>query len=84
MSKILHGLDFNLIDYKYSKSFDKSVTVKVGIMPILSYIAGKIEKIKLKSEGEIINKGKSLGTLESLNYFGVIRFSYFWKNHGNQ
>jgi glycine cleavage system H protein len=65
--------DFNLIDYKNSKSFDKSVTVKVGIMPILSYIAGKIEKIKLKSEGEIIHKGKSLGTLESLNYFGVIR-----------
>jgi glycine cleavage system H lipoate-binding protein/TusA-related sulfurtransferase len=42
-------------------------------MPILSYISGNINKIKLKSEGECVNKDKSLGTLESLSYFGVIR-----------
>ena len=66
-------VDSNLIDYRCVQPFNKSVIVKVGIMPILSYISGKIEKIKLKSEGEIINKGKSLGTIESLNYFGVIR-----------
>jgi glycine cleavage system H lipoate-binding protein/TusA-related sulfurtransferase len=54
-------------------SIDESLIVRVGIMPILSYISGNIKKIKLKSEGEHINKGKSLGTLESLSYFGVIR-----------
>ena len=51
----------------------ESVVVNVGLMPVLSYISGKIQKIRLKSEGEIINKGKSLGTIESLSYFGVIR-----------
>jgi glycine cleavage system H protein len=45
----------------------------VGITPVLSYIAGKVNKIKLKATGESISKGKSLGTLESLKYFGVIR-----------
>ncbi len=54
-------------------SVDKRVIVRVGIMPILSYISGNIKKIKLKSEGEYINKDKSLGTIESLSYFGVIR-----------
>jgi glycine cleavage system H protein len=51
----------------------ESVVVNVGLMPVLSYISGKIQKIRLKPEGEIINKGKSLGTIESLSYFGVIR-----------
>jgi glycine cleavage system H lipoate-binding protein len=56
-----------------SDSVDKDVIVKVGIMPILSYISGNVKKIKLKPEGEHIDKNKSLGTLESLSYFGVIR-----------
>ncbi len=47
--------------------------VKVGIMPILSYIAGNIRKIKLKQIGETIIQGKSIGTIESMSYFGVIR-----------
>ena len=45
----------------------------MGILPILSYISGNIKKIKLKSEGDYINKDKSLGTIESMSYFGVIR-----------
>ena len=64
--------DLNSGDKK-TESKSESVIVIVGLMPVLSYIAGKIQKIKLKSEGEIINKGKSLGTIESLSYFGVIR-----------
>ena len=58
---------------KKTESSSESVIVNVGLMPVLSYISGKIQKIKLKSEGEVINKGKSLGTIESLSYFGVIR-----------
>jgi glycine cleavage system H lipoate-binding protein/TusA-related sulfurtransferase len=56
-----------------NNSLDNYVIARVGIMPILSYISGNINKIKLKSEGECVNKDKSLGTLESLSYFGVIR-----------
>ncbi|HEY6536617.1 MAG TPA: hypothetical protein VIY08_12590 [Candidatus Nitrosocosmicus sp.] len=52
---------------------NKSSIVTVGITPILSYISGNIKKIKLKSIGDTINKDKSLGTIESLSYFGVIR-----------
>ncbi|MDQ4074206.1 MAG: hypothetical protein M3162_07890, partial [Thermoproteota archaeon] len=40
---------------------------------VLSYIAGKIVRIKLKPTGQLIGRGKSLGTMESLRYFGVIR-----------
>ncbi len=64
--------DLNFGDKK-TESNSESVVVNVGLMPVLSYISGKIQKIKLKSEGEIINKGKSLGTIESLSYFGVVR-----------
>jgi glycine cleavage system H protein len=56
-----------------TNSLDNYVIARVGIMPILSYISGNINKIKLKSEGGYVNKDKSLGTLESLSYFGVIR-----------
>lgn len=56
-----------------TNSIDNCVIVRVGIMPILSYISGNINKIKLKPEGEHVIKDKSLGTLESLIYFGVIR-----------
>ncbi len=64
--------DFNYIDGKRNLSNEYTI-VKVGIMPILSYIAGNIKKIKLKSIGEIVIKGKSIGTIESLSYFGIIR-----------
>ncbi len=54
-------------------NMDNSSIVTVGITPVLSYISGNIKKIKLKSVGDTINKDKSLGTIESLSYFGVIR-----------
>ena len=66
-----------IVDYdknkENKKSNESSTIVKVGIMPILSYISRNVKKIKLKSGGDIINKGKSIGTIESLSYFGVIR-----------
>ena len=60
-------------DIKKSRSSESTSFARVGIMPILSYISGNVKKIKLKAEGDIINKGKSIGTIESLSYFGVIR-----------
>jgi glycine cleavage system H protein len=48
-------------------------SIKIGIIPILSSIAGKLQSIKLKTKGTNIEKGKSLGSLESLKYFGIVR-----------
>jgi glycine cleavage system H protein len=69
--------NFTWADFNYDnveKDFSNGHTiVKVGIMPILSYIAGNIRKIKLKQIGETVIQGKSIGTIESMSYFGVIR-----------
>lgn len=69
--------NFTWADFNYNnvqKDFSNEHTiVKVGIMPILSYIAGNIRKIKLKQIGETVIQGKSIGTIESMSYFGVIR-----------
>lgn len=47
--------------------------ILLGITPIYSYLAGRILKIKLKSIGDTIQKNKSIGTIESLKHFGIIR-----------
>jgi glycine cleavage system H lipoate-binding protein len=51
----------------------KSGNAIIGITPILTSLAGRILKIRLKSINNMIYKGKSIGTLESNRYFGVIR-----------
>ena len=48
-------------------------SMTVGITSILTFIAGKICTIKIKSPGTEIKRGKSIGTLESNKYFGVVR-----------
>src|ERR671932_804031 len=48
-------------------------SMTVGITSILAFIAGKICTIKIKSPGTEIKRGKSIGTLESNKYFGVVR-----------
>ena len=48
-------------------------SIKIGVIPILSSISGKLQLIKLKKEGTYIEKGKSLGSLESPKYFGIVR-----------
>jgi glycine cleavage system H protein len=69
--------NFTWADFNYIHGENDSVNeysiIKVGIMPILSYISGNIKKIKLKPIGETVYKDKSIGTIESLSYFGVIR-----------
>ena len=47
-------------------------SIKIGVIPILSSISGKLQSIKLKKEGTYIEKGKSLGSLESPKYFGIV------------
>lgn len=47
--------------------------VTVGITAILASIAGRLSAIKLKPVGTELEKGKSVGMLESIRYFGVVR-----------
>ena len=47
--------------------------VLVGITPVYSYITGRILKFKIKPVGTDIIRNRSLGTVESLNHFGIIR-----------
>jgi len=71
---------YDLDNFTWVKSIekpdDKKNDVKqvlVGITPVYSYIAGKILKFKTKPVGTEIVRNKSLGTIESLNHFGIIR-----------
>ena len=49
--------------------------VLLGITPVYSYITGRILKFKTKPVGTDIIRNRSLGTVESLNHFGIIRAS---------
>jgi glycine cleavage system H lipoate-binding protein/TusA-related sulfurtransferase len=44
-----------------------------GISTVLSFLAGKIIKAKLKTELNRVEAGKSVGTVESATYFGAVR-----------
>lgn len=45
----------------------------LGATPILAALAGKLTKIKLKEVGAIVEKNKSVASIESLRYFGMVR-----------
>ena len=47
--------------------------VTIGITSILASIAGRLSTIKLKKVGTKVERGKSIGTIESIKYFGVVR-----------
>ncbi len=67
---ILYDLD-NFVWLK--RSDDDQYVVTLGVTPILISLAGKLTKIKLKEIGTIIEKSKSVGSIESLRYFGMVR-----------
>ena len=67
---ILYDLD-NLVWIK--RNDDDLYVVTLGVTPILISLAGKLTKIKLKEIGTIIEKSKSVGSIESLRYFGMVR-----------
>jgi glycine cleavage system H protein len=71
---------YDLDNFTWIKSIDmpddKKNDVKqvlVGITPVYSYITGRILKFKTKPVGTDIIRNRSLGTVESLNHFGIIR-----------
>jgi len=67
---ILYDLE-NLVWIK--RSDDDHYVVTLGVTPILISLAGTLTKIKLKEIGTIIEKSKSVGSIESLRYFGMVR-----------
>ena len=52
---------------------NKEKTITIGITTIMTSIAGKLSRIKLKPVGTKLEKGMSCGSLESAKYFGVVR-----------
>jgi glycine cleavage system H lipoate-binding protein/TusA-related sulfurtransferase len=47
--------------------------VTIGATALLASLAGRIDSIKIKQVGTNIRKGKSLASLESAKFFGVLR-----------
>src|SRR5215210_2331046 len=52
---------------------NKEKSVTIGITAIMTSIAGKLSRIKLKPVGTKLEKGTSCGFLESAKYFGAVR-----------
>ncbi|VFJ12980.1 hypothetical protein [Candidatus Nitrosocosmicus franklandus] len=47
--------------------------VLIGITPVYTYMAGRINKLKVKPIGSLIQRNKSIGSIESLVHFGTVR-----------
>jgi glycine cleavage system H protein len=71
---------YDVDNFTWIKSMDEPNDIRgeikhvlVGITPVYSYITGRILKFKTKPVGTDIVRNRSLGTIESLNHFGIIR-----------
>ena len=67
---ILYDLD-NFVWIKIEDN-DRSI-ITVGVTPIILSLAGILTKIKIKEKGTIVEKNKSISSIESLRYFGIVR-----------
>lgn len=67
--RLLYDVD----NFVWAKNNNDSGSMVVGITSILASLAGKIYTITIKDSGTEIKKGKSIGTIESNKYFGVVR-----------
>ncbi|NOJ30385.1 MAG: hypothetical protein DA328_09495 [Nitrososphaeraceae archaeon] len=64
---------YDVENFTWIKNESDTEIITVGIIPILTHIAGKISAIKLKKNGTLIEKDMSIGSIESSRYFTVIR-----------
>ena len=68
------GIFYDLDNFVWIRTDDKySSIVTLGVTPILISLAGKLSKIKLKDIGTTIEKNKSVGSIESVRYFGMVK-----------
>ena len=47
--------------------------VTLGITSVHAALAGRLNQVKLKPVGESVARGKNVGTIESVKYFGAVR-----------
>jgi len=47
--------------------------VTLGITSVHAALAGRLNQVKLKPVGETVARGKNVGTIESVKYFGAVR-----------
>jgi glycine cleavage system H protein len=68
------GILYDLNNFVWLKNNDSDHSIfTLGITPILISLAGKFTTIKLKEIGTHIEPNKSVGSIESLRYFGMVR-----------
>lgn len=53
--------------------FQEDGTATVGINTILAWLGGPISSVSLKPAGTVVEKGKSLGAIESPRHFDTVR-----------
>ena len=63
---------YDIENFVWSKTNAGERIVTIGIISCLGYISGKLSNINLKPVGVAVERGKSLGTIESPRYFGVL------------
>lgn len=68
------GVRYDLDNFVWIKTDneDRSI-ITLGVTPILISLAGKLTKVKLRDIGTIVEKNKSVGSIESIRYFGMVR-----------
>ena len=64
---------YDVDNFVWANDENGKESIIVGVTSVLTFIAGKICTIKIKSPGTEVKRGKSIGTLESNKYFGVVR-----------
>jgi glycine cleavage system H protein len=64
---------YDVDNFVWAIDDDSNGSMLVGMTAVLTFIAGKISNIRIKNPGTQIKRGKSIGTVESNKYFGVVR-----------
>jgi glycine cleavage system H lipoate-binding protein/TusA-related sulfurtransferase len=64
---------YDVENFVWCKTNTESGMMTIGIINCLGYISGKLSNINLKPIGITVERGKSIGTIESSRYFGVVR-----------
>jgi glycine cleavage system H protein len=52
---------------------DEKKRAKVGITSVHSALAGKLNEVKFKPNGTLLERGQAVATIESVRYFGAVR-----------
>jgi len=61
------------IDNRVWVRLQKEKIATIGITSVHSALAGRLNKVNLKPVGTVLQKGKSVATIESVKFFGVVR-----------